>query len=68
MQENAEKYDKVTRFEKAINYVIRLQRTYRAVIFRRVVRRALMAEEWDKFFEDQKLLSMKAELNFKKQQ
>ena len=44
MQENAEKYDKVSRFEKAIYYVIRLQRSYRAVIFRRVVRRALMSE------------------------
>ena len=67
MQENAEKYFKVNKFERAVQHVINLQRSYRKVMFRRVVRRTLMENEWEKFFDEQKLLSMKAEIILKKQ-
>ena len=49
-----------------MNRVLMVQRSYRLVIFRRVVRRAVMDKGWEKFIEVQKKLSMKAELLFKK--
>ena len=57
----------MAKFEKAVQHVINLQQSYRKVLFRRVVRRTLMEGVWEKFVDEQKRLSMQAELTFKKQ-
>ena len=56
----------MAKFEKAVQHVINLQQSYRKVLFRRVVRRTLMEGVWEKFVDEQKRLSMQAELTFKK--
>ena len=47
--------------------VIKVQRAYRLIKFRRIVRRSLMDVAWERFIESQRLLAQKAELVLKKQ-
>ena len=61
MRENAEKHFKVLRFENTVNHVLLVQRSYRKVLFRRMVRRALMDSVWEKFIKEQKMLAAKTE-------
>ena len=54
MRESAYQYVKVSKFKDMCNVVIRLQRAYRNVKFRRIVRRSLMDLCWERFCDEQK--------------
>ena len=50
-----------------ISVVIKLQRAYRLIKFRRIVRRSLMDVAWERFLEAQRMIAQRAELTLKKQ-
>jgi len=61
MKEAAYQYFKIAKFKHMIDHVIRLQKAYRAIVFRRIVRRALMDTAWEKFVDEQKMIAQRHE-------
>ncbi len=57
MHESAYQYFKLTKFKDTVAVVIKLQRAYRKVKFRRMIKRALMNQAWDKFIDKNKLIA-----------
>ena len=66
MHESAYQFLKVSKFKYTIAVVIKLQRAYRSIKFRRVVKRALMDQAWEKYVEKNKNIAQQAELQIKK--
>mmetsp|Transcript_26839 Transcript_26839/g.35901 ORF Transcript_26839/g.35901 Transcript_26839/m.35901 type:complete len:89 (+) Transcript_26839:177-443(+) len=57
MGESAYQWEKLEKFKHVCMVVVRLQRAYRTIKFRRIVRRSLMDLSWEKFVESQRKLA-----------
>ncbi len=56
----------MSKFKETVAIVIKLQRAYRKVKFRRMIKRALMNQAWDKFIDKNKKIAQKNEQSLKK--
>ena len=67
MQESAEQNHKYMKFKMTITHILRVQRGYKRIKLRRVIKRLLLDAAWEKFFNSQKAIAQSQELALKKQ-
>ena len=54
MRESAYQWLKLSKFKRMVETVLKVQRAYRRIKFRRIVRRSLMDTAWERFVETQR--------------